>query len=769
MKMKSYSFILLFLLIILNVLAAETKVYVVYLGEHSGGKSLKEIEDHHCSFLLSVKGSKEEATASLVHSYKNVINGFSALLTQEEADRISEMEGVISVFYSHPRKVKPQTTRSWDFVNLLEAINGSPTGREELLRKANSGKDVIVGMMDTGVWPESPTFSDQGMEPVPHSWKGMCQEGAAFNSSHCNRKLIGARYYLKSYEANFGRLNQTIDFKSPRDANGHGTHTASTVGGRRVPNAAALGGFGDGTASGGAPLVRLAIYKVCWRLPNNQTVLEEEVTCLDDDILAAFDQAISDGVHVISASLGSIPTGGYYKEDGVAIGALHAVKRNIVVSCSAGNDGPTPSTVGNVAPWIITVGASSIDRVFSSPLKLGNGMIVEGQTITPIGRRKMLPLVYAGNVEIPGTTNSSTTGLCIPGTLSRNLVKGKIVVCRRTPTILASQEVQRAGGAATILGNLYNEIQVEPFLHPTTVVFSYGLFAILKYISNDENPMATLLPGETVLGTKPAPVMASFTSLGPNIIEPNILKPDISAPGLNILAAWSEASSPTNVAFDNRVTKYNIISGTSMSCPHVSAVAALLKAIHPDWSSAAIRSALMTTATTNNVVGAPIVNATGYVATPFEYGAGHILPSKAMDPGLVYDASYTDYLLFLCNRGVTLDSSFKCPKHTPSASNFNYPSLSIANLRGSMTVKRTVTNVGKGNSTYIVTVTPPSGYVVAVSPMTLRFSREGEKQSFNVTIRINSVNRKRNGFAFGWYSWTDGDHVVTSPIAVSSA
>ncbi|XP_019166774.1 PREDICTED: subtilisin-like protease SBT5.6 [Ipomoea nil] len=746
------------------------QVYVVYLGEHSGRKSFKEIEDHHCSFLHSVKGSKEVARASLVHSYKNVINGFSALLTQEEADRISEMEGVISVFHSHPRKVKPQTTRSWDFVNLLEAINGSPTGREELLRKANSGKDVIVGMMDTGVWPESPSFSDEGMEPVPRSWKGMCQEGVAFNSSHCNRKLIGARYYLKSYEANFGRLNQTIDFRSPRDVNGHGTHTASTVGGRRVPNAAALGGFGDGTASGGAPLVRLAIYKVCWRLPNNQTLVEE-VTCLDDDILAAFDQAIADGVHVISASLGSIPSrsGEYYKEEGVAIGALHAVKRNIVVSCSAGNDGPTPSTVGNVAPWIITVGASSIDRVFSSPLKLGNGMIIEGQTITPITRRKMLPLVYAGDVEIPGTTNSTTSGICIPGTLSRKLVKGKIVVCRSTPGISASQEVQRAGGAATILGSPYNEIQVQAFLHPTTIVFGYELNTIVKYIRSDENPMATLLPGETVLGTKPAPVMAPFTSLGPNIIEPNILKPDISAPGFNILAAWSEASSPTNVAFDNRVTKYNIISGTSMSCPHVSAVAALLKAIHPDWSSAAIRSALMTTATTNNVVGAPIVNSTGYFATPFEYGAGHILPSKAMDPGLVYDATYNDYLLFLCNRGVTLDSSFKCPKRTPSPSNFNYPSLSIANLQGSTTVKRTVTNVGKGNSTYIVTVTPPSGYVVAISPIALRFSREGEKQSFNVTIRTNGVNRKRNGFAFGWYSWTDGDHVVTSPIAVSSA
>nr|GMD36781.1 subtilisin-like protease SBT5.6 [Ipomoea batatas] len=152
--MKSFCVIVLFL-VILNVLAAlsaaERKVYVVYLGEHSGGKSFKEIEDHHCSFLHSVKGSKEEASASLVHSYKNVINGFSALLTQEEADRISEMEGVISVFHSNPTEIKPHTTRSWDFVNLLEVINGnSIDGGEDLLSKANGGKDVIVGVMDSG-------------------------------------------------------------------------------------------------------------------------------------------------------------------------------------------------------------------------------------------------------------------------------------------------------------------------------------------------------------------------------------------------------------------------------------------------------------------------------------------------------------------------------------------------------------------------------------------------------------------------------------------
>ncbi|KAG8385367.1 hypothetical protein BUALT_Bualt03G0035700 [Buddleja alternifolia] len=457
-------------------------------------------------------------------------------------------------------------------------------------------------------------------------------------------------------------------------------------------------------------------------------------------MLAAFDDAIANGVQVTSVSIGgntSLP----YTQDGIAIGSLHAVRRNIVVACSAGNSGMAPYTVTNTAPWIITVRASSIDWVFSSPVVLGNG------------------IVYERNFK-----------LCLNGTLSPSLVRGKAVFCWRGDTFQAL-EVQRAGGIATVLRNVYDGIGVlgRSYMIPATFVLANETMDIFNYTQADQTPSAMFIPPRTLIGTRPAPFMAPFTSRGPNFIEPNILKPDITAPGLNILADWSEASSPLNVPNDRRVVKYQILSGTSMSCPHVAAVAALLKAIHPDWSSAAIRSALMTTAKQTNNLGEPITDALGNSSTPFEYGAGHIQPSRAVDPGLVYDASYNDYLLFLCSSsGNLLDPSFNCPEVVPSSIDFNYPSLAIANLEGISIVTRNVTNVGIGNSSYSVTIDAPPGYSVQISPATLYFSKQGEQHSFSITVEAENSAR-RNVFAFGSYTWSDGIHQVRSPISVALA
>ncbi|XP_052182930.1 subtilisin-like protease SBT5.6 [Diospyros lotus] len=770
--MKNYHHSLCSLILLLHLTASypagEHQAYIVYLGRHIGLKTTQEIEDAHHSYLLSVKATEDEAKASLIYSYKKVINGFSALLTSDEAAKLSEMEEVVSVFPGRSRSV--QTTRSWGFVSLLAGGGHSTHSLQELWAKAGYGKDIIVGVLDTGIWPESQSFNDKGMEPIPKSWRGKCVSGVGFNTSNCNRKIIGARYYSKGFEAAKGPFKHQENYLSPRDKNGHGTHTASTIGGRILPNTSVPGGFAIGVATGGAPHARLAIYKVCWNIPGSFGSIG--TTCRDEDILAAMDDAITDGVQVISISIGggsAFP----YDEDGTAAGALNAVEHNIVVVCSAGNSGPTRSTVTNVAPWILTVAASSIDRVFPSAVELGNGMTIKGQTITSFTKQKKSRLIFAGDAEIHGKTTNKSTGYCLPGTLSPQKVKGKVVICNGGVSA-NSLEVKRAGGLAVIEINTEKGmgIDVQSHVLPGTTIYQKDSHGILNYARMDKNPMAKLVPGKTVLHSKPAPFMAAFSSLGPSLVQPNILKPDITAPGQNILAAWSEAASLSGVEGDNRVAKYHIISGTSMACPHVSAVAALLKAIHPNWSSAAIRSAIMTTATLENNVGKPITDATGKQANPFNYGSGHFQPSKAADPGLVYDATYNDYIAFLCSSGYSSKISLPCPRNPPSPNDLNYPSVSISNLNGSMTVTRIVTNVGRSKSVYSLTVESPMGYSVEIIPRTLSFSQLMEKKKFLITIAKKGhvgKNIKKGEYAFGWYMWSDGIYTVRSPIAVASA
>ncbi|KAK9062465.1 hypothetical protein SSX86_019651 [Deinandra increscens subsp. villosa] len=270
-----------------------TDVYIVYLG-------LKDVQDpiltsnYHFHLLSSVFQRKEDAKQSMVYSYKHSFSGFSAKINSTQAATLAGMEQVISVFKS--RILALHTTRSWDFMGL----NLNPTADQSSPLQLTHGDNTIVGLFDTGIWPESKSFHEEpNMHPIPRTWKGKCVSGENFNpKTACNLKLIGGRYYLKGYEQEHGELNtnDTSEYRSPRDANGHGTHTASIAVGSTVKTASFFG-FGQGTARGGAPRARLAVYKVCW----------EDGKCSEADILAAFDEAINDGVNVISASFGSTP------------------------------------------------------------------------------------------------------------------------------------------------------------------------------------------------------------------------------------------------------------------------------------------------------------------------------------------------------------------------------------------------------------------------------------------------------------------------------
>ncbi|KAK9275068.1 hypothetical protein L1049_022326 [Liquidambar formosana] len=670
---------------------------------------------------------------------------------------------VISVFLNRGGKL--DTTRSWAFMGLED--NNGMVPSNSIWNKARYGEDTIIGNLDSGVWPESKSFSDEGMGPIPSKWRGICQNGKDVGF-HCNRKLIGARYFNKGYAAVVGPLNSS--YETPRDDLGHGTHTLSTAGGNFVTGANMFG-FGNGTAKGGSPKARLVAYKVCWEpAPNGNP-------CFDADILAAFDEAIHDGVDVLSLSLSWGPTLFFY--DSFSIGSFHAMKHGIVVVSSAGNSGPREASVSNISPWMITVGASTMDRQFPSYVVLANNITFKGESLSPeaLPDNKFFPLISAVDAKAANASFQDAFA-CENGTLDPQKVKGKILVCLEgyTTTTDKGEQAVLAGAVGMIISNAefsVNIVSAEPHFLPASHINCTDGVAVLTYINSTDSPMAYITHPITQLGTKPAPFMADFSSRGPNSITPEILKPDITAPGVSIIAAYSEAKGPTFEIYDTRRVKYNLMLGTSMSCPHVAGIAGLLKTLHPDWSPAAIRSAIMTSARTRDNSMEPMLKASYIKATPFSYGAGHVRPNRAMDPGLVYDLTVNDYLNFLCALGYNqkvitlfLEGPYTCPEPPISLTNFNYPSITDPRLSGSITMTRTVKNVGSPG-TYKAQVKNPNGISVLVTPKILKFKEIGEEKTFNLTLKVKEASVGRD-YAFGQLIWLDKKHYVRTPIVVKA-
>nr|GEU40379.1 subtilisin-like protease SBT4.9 isoform X2 [Tanacetum cinerariifolium] len=439
----------------------------------------------------------------------------------------------------------------------------------------------------------------------------------------------GARYYSID----------DLSSISAKDRTGHGTHVASIVAGNYVKGASYFG-IADGVAKGGIPSARLAVYKVC------------DVVCHTTDLLSAFDYAIADGVDVLSVSMALDTTLGF-TIDPIVIGSLHAVRRNILTSVAAGNEGPDLGSIKNSAPWMLTAGASDIDRRIIAKVRLGNGTIIEGQGVN----------------AFPSSYRSDKHEL-----------------------------------SSTMLR---------------------------------EVPKVQILKSEVVHNSD-ARLVATFSSRGPSKFVPNIIKPDVTAPGVEVLAVFSHKAAPSEYPIDNRSVEYNILSGTSMACPHVTAAAVYVKSFHPSWSPSAIKYALMTTAWKFFDGLHP--------EAEFAYGSGHINALMATDPGLVYETRVEEYQSLTAT-----NASF------PSDREINYPSMAALVDKQSfvMSIPRTVRNVGQANSTYVAVIDGELSYLrISVEPSTLQFTALNENLSFVVTVRgkrMKPLTTRRASLV-----WTDG-------------
>lgn len=523
---------------------------------HDKPSSYATHHDWYSAQLQSLSSTPD----SILYTYTTAFHGFAASLDPEQAESLRRSSSVLDVYEETVYSL--HTTRTPEFLG-LDRDTGLWEGHntQDL---AQASHDVIVGVLDTGVWPESKSFNDYGMPEIPTKWRGECEKGSDFSSSLCNKKLIGARSFSNGFRMSSGGSfsKKPKEAVSPRDQDGHGTHTASTAAGSSVGNASLLG-YASGTARGMATHARVAAYKVCW-----------STGCFGSDILAAMDRAILDGVDVISMSLGG-GSSPYYR-DTIAVGSFSAMERGIFVSCSAGNSGPNRASLANVAPWIMTVGAGTLDRDFPAYAVLGNKNRFTGVSLysgSGMGR-KPVGLFYRNG-------SNSSSNMCLPGSLEPSAVRGKVVICDRgiNARVEKGAVVRDAGGIGMILANTAasgEELVADSHLLPAVAVGRKVGDMIRQYAQSDPKPTALLSFGGTVLNVRPSPVVAAFSSRGPNFVTPQILKPDVIGPGVNILAAWSEAIGPTGLEKDARKTQFNIMSGMSQPTAKFSTVIYIL-------------------------------------------------------------------------------------------------------------------------------------------------------------------------------------------------
>jgi subtilisin family serine protease len=687
--------------------------------------------------------------------YSISLNGFAASLTPAQARALQRAPGVFSVAKDSFHQATDDRN-SVDFLK-LSGPNGVWAG---LGGVAKAGRGVVVGVLDTGIWPESQSFAGSALgtarptaaDPyrpyrrgnriiVPKSdgseFHGTCQRGEHFTRADCNTKLVGARYFGDTFLSQYPDTD-TTDFISPRDGAGHGSHTASTAAGNNGVSAS-VDGRSFGKISGVAPAAKIAAYKVLWEGT-------AQSGGFDSDIIQAIDAAVSDGVDVINYSIGSTAESPH--DDPVAIAFLSAASAGIFVSAAGGNSGPGAATLDNTEPWVATAAASSI-APYEATVALGDDTEYVGVSTTVTTTVGPAPIAQAVALKTAAATEPAAA-VCTPGTLDPTKAVGRIVVCDRGVVGRAdkSAEVKRAGGIGMVLVNLTdNALDGDTHSVPTIITNPPASQAIKAYAGTSA-ATASLVPGNQTSMTIPYPQIAGFSSRGPSVSSGgDLLKPDLAAPGVAILAA---VAPPSNLG-----RNFDFMSGTSMAAPHVAGLAALFfgVGVHPHWSPMMIKSALMTTAGNTKT-------STGAASTdPFAQGAGEVRPKQMLNPALVYRSGQRDWLAYL--EGIGVDTRTGVAAKDPS--DYNAPSIAIGELSGSQTVTRRVTAVTPGQ--YDATITGLPGVRARVTPSILKFTRKGETKIF--TVRFTRTTAAFDKASTGFLTWTRGGTRVRSPIAVT--
>ncbi|MCP4601851.1 MAG: S8 family serine peptidase [Proteobacteria bacterium] len=695
---------------------AEISSEPVASGLDNGFEIVSIIVTFDESYTVDPNAMEVVSGGQVVHKYSKILNGVSMVLAGDKVNTIEGLKGVKKVYLDELRQLDTDTSPG--FV-------GATSAWEELGGQGSAGEGVTVGVLDTGIWPEHPSFSDAdpfgklyAPPPVSPGLNGFgltgpretCDFGDTdWNPNDepfaCNNKLIGAYDFMDTYKAVTGLVpydttTNTGEYDSARDSDGHGTHTASTAAGNGGVEAVMLGAP-RGLVSGIAPRAHVIMFKVCGSLG-----------CYTSDSVAAIEQAILDEVDTINFSISG---GNTPYSDAAELAFLAAYDSGVFVAASAGNSGPSADTVAHRGPWTMTVGASTHDRTYAASVTVTDGidsLTLEGASITGS---------YTGDIVLAAdydeiALGDPNDGLCLEP-FPVGTFEGQVVVCQRgvIARVTKSYNVAEGGAGGMILYNpVLQGLSTDPHYVPSIHIENDAGFALLDFLSTHTDVEATLSGG--VETPAQGDMMAAFSSRGGPGQTLGVSKPDITAPGVQILAGNTPLGveqGPGGMGPFGEL--FQAIGGTSMSGPHIAGAGALIKAMHPDWTPGQIKSALMTTALTVDVV-----KEDGTPGDAFDYGSGRVDLASAGDPGLTISATGQDFL-----------------DHEADLWNANYPSLYVPIMPGRIVVQRTVHSELPYPSLWRTSVDSPEDLKIVVPGVVL--VQAGGDQTLNIDIDARDV------------------------------